>query len=474
MEAAARACICGVAATAAHNRQFFSRSNTRLAGFLQQLYGEALLHESDPARRLCLYYRLAVTYGRRLGDLERARAAIDAGLRELAVADMPTLEKRLQEAWLYNVDALVRVRGRDPEGAFTCCERAFVALTDAATPNYASAAELELSKLVISENALTLASMTRNEPLRELWLARSQAGLKTWPSLAVVNLFEQQRAHIDRLEILQARELGVLALDLVGARLSTLLEYFTLVSLSDLSFRLADYEAAAAYGDRARSLGHDLGDLHGTTAAMELRAAEIAEARGLLDDAELLLRSVLAAEAESNDLRAEVSGRLARLHAKRGHRGRALELIAETIDHIADTGELDLLLRASCHAGEVADLVALPEDSKAAYANCLELLDSAGTSTPAREVVRLKAVLGQARQGQTDPSQLATCVQRLPRLLAEERDAWPPARELVNRLANAQHHSGLEPAWSVVATAVTTPGETTLTSTRSSADRSDE
>lgn len=474
MEAADRACICGVAATSAHNRQFASHGNKRLAGFLQDLYCEALLHESDPARRLCLHYRLAVTYSRRLGDLSRAQAAIDAGLGELAVADIPKLEKQLQEAWLQNVHALVRVRGRDPEGAFTCCERAFVVLTDVATASYASAAEVELSKLVICENALTLASMTRNEPLRELWLARSQAGLKSWPSLTVVNLFEQQRAHIDRLEIARARELGILALDLARAKLSTLLEYFVLVSLSDLSFRLADYEAAAAYGDRARSLGHDLANLHGTAAALELRAAEIAEARGLLDDAELLLRNALAAEAGSSDLRAEVSGRLARLHAKRGHHERALEIIAETIDLTADTGELDLLLRASCHAGEVADLVVLPEDASAAYANCLELLDHAGASTPAREVLRLRAVLGQARQGQTDPSQLATCVQRLPRLLAEEGDAWPLARELVKRLADASHQSDLEPAWSIVAAAVTTPGEATLTSTRSSAAQRDE
>jgi tetratricopeptide (TPR) repeat protein len=427
-----RSAICGVAALSAHNRQFFSQGNQRIAGFLRDTYRDALAHESDPEHRISLYYRLAVTYCRRLGDIGSARQAIDTGLAELARAELPVLDRQLQEAWLRNIDALVHVRRGDLAAALSSCEQAFGALAGVVAPDHASAAEVELSRLVVGENALTLASMSGDEPSRDLWLARARDGLEIWPSLTVVNVLEQQRTHIDRLEIAEARDLGVTALDLARSKLSPLLEYFVLVSLSDLSFRLADHDAAAEYGDRARSLGAEIGDVNGTRLALELRAAEISDARGRLDEAEQALRDLIAAAPSSVDLRAEVWGRLACLYARRGDRERALELIEQSIELTADSGELDLLLRASCHAGDVAFLLGMYGDAGMAYSNCFELLGSPEVaSTPAREILQLRAVLGQQRLGQPDLSQLAICVQRLPRLMAREREAWPLARELV-------------------------------------------
>jgi tetratricopeptide (TPR) repeat protein len=432
ISSADRSTLCGVAALTAHNRQFFSRGNERIARFLLDTYREALVNESDPNCRLGLYYRLAVTHCRRLGDTASARCVIDAGLAELAQAELPILDLQLQEAWLRNIDALVRVRSGDLAAACECCEHAFLALADVVAPDRVSSAEVELSKLVISENALTLASMTGNEPLRDRWLKRARDGFESWPSLTVVDILEQQRTRIDRLEIGEACALGVTALDLARAKLNPLLEYFVLVGLSDLSFRLADLDAAADYSDCARVLGAEVGYINQTRLALELRAADIAIARGRLSEAERALRDLIVEGAPSVELRVEIWGRLAGLHARRGEGEPALALIAQLIDVTADSGELDLLLRASCHAGDVAVFLGMADDAQAAYDNCFELLGGAGTSTPSREILRLKAVVGQQRTGLLEASQARTCLQRLPRLLAQEMEAWPLARELVS------------------------------------------
>ncbi len=462
-----RALIHGVAALAAHNRQFFSQGNLPLAGFLGDSYRAALAGETDPARRIAWHYRLAVTQCRRLGDLAGARATIDAGLAALADASLAPLEHALQAAWLHNIDALLEVRRGDRAAAFTCCERSYAALAGAAPGNPVALAEVELAKLVIGENALTLASMTGDEPRRERWLARGREGYRVWPSLSVVEILEQQRIHIDRLEIAEAFAAGRAALELAQARVSLLLEYFVLVSLSDLAFRLADYDAAALYGDRARDLAPEIGDLRGTGLTLDLRAIDIADARGRLDDADHELRRLVPTHALSGDageasaeLRVELTCRLAAAAARRGDRDAALAHVAQAIDLAADAGELDLLLRASCVAGDVARQLDLREDAETAYASCLALLDEpAAAHPPAREVLRLRAVAGLSQLGDVPPAPLARCLARLPRLLVQERDAWPPARVL---LASAIRRVDLAPdivaAAGVAARALATRG----------------
>lgn len=449
-----RASICGIAAVAAHNRQFFSRGNQRIARFLRDTYREALAYERDLDHRLALYYRLAVTHCRRLGDTQRAREAIDAGLAELAHPQLPALERQLQEAWLRNIDAFVRVRDGDLAAAFTCCERAFAALREPAPSADIPDAEVELSKLVICENALTLASMTGNEPLRERWLARATHSFGRWPSLAVVELLEQQRTHIDRLELAKARQLAIDALDVARPQHNPLLEHFLLVNLSDLSFRMSDHHAAAEYSAAARSIADELGDIEQTRLALELRAAEIAEALEQLDGAEQILHGLLDAGTPSLDLRVDGQGRLARLYARRGQRERALELIEQVIDLAADSGELDLLLRASCHAGDVASLLGMSDDARAAYASCLELLETAPASTQDRELLRLAVVVGGCRVGSPDPAQLARCLRRLPGLMARAHDAWPLARALVTLPLTGLLDADLEATLRVVSTAL--------------------
>jgi hypothetical protein len=434
-----RASVLGVAGISAHNRQFYAQGNQRLAAYLRDTYCEALTLERDPERRISLYYRLAVTYCRRLGDLANARKSVAAGLAALARSDLAAADHQLQASWLRNIEAFVHIRDGELVAAFRSCDLAFDVLRDVESADPTFAAEIELTKLVVSENALTLASISGNEPVRDRWLARSREGVATWPSLRVVNLFEQQRTHIDRLEIAQARELGAQALEMLRSTSSFLLEYFVLVTLSDLSFRLADYERAAEYGDLARTLGIEIGDFHGTLLALELRAAETALARGDDEAAEQILQALLAEGRPSLDLQAEVLGRLACVHAGRGSSERANDLLTEAIERTVESGALDLALAASCHAGQVAEHLGLREDASAAYANCFELLDvqdgEVRASTPFRELQRLKAVVGQKRLGTPAQAQLAMCVQRLPRLLAQEREAWPLARELV------------EPAW---------------------------
>lgn len=427
-----RSTVCGVAALSAHNRQFFSRGNQRIARFLLETYREALAHEPDPDCRISLYYRLAVTHCRRLNDTGSARQVVDAGFAELARAEMSMLDRRLQEAWLHNIDALVRVRAGDLARAFACCEHAYCALDGVVANEHVASAEVELSKLVINENALTLASMTSDEPMRERWLMRARDAFESWPSLSVVDVLEQQRARIDRLEIAEAYALGITALDLVRTNLNPLLEYFVLVSLSDLAFRLADHDAAADYSEHARALGEEVGDINQTQLALELRAADIATARGRLDEAERGLRALSGEGDPSTELLVEIWGRLAGLYARRGEHASALALIEQTIEAAADSGELDLLLRTSCHAGDVVVLLGMTDDARAAYDNCFELLGDTEMSTPARELLRLKAVVGRQRMGVPDASQLETCLQRLPRLLVQELEAWPLARELVS------------------------------------------
>jgi tetratricopeptide (TPR) repeat protein len=430
-----RALVCGVAALSAHNRQFFSRGNHRLARFLRECYSDALAHESDAERRISLCYRLAVTCGRRLGDLAGARRAIDQGLAELAAAELPRLNHQLQASWLHNVDALVQVRAGDLAAAATCCDHAYDALDVAVAVDDPGYAEVALTRLVVGENALTLASARSDEPRRAIWLARARDGLHAWPALTVATVLEQQRAHIDRLELVQAIEAGCAALDLAESRFSSSLEYYVMASLSDLSFRLADYDAAAEYGDRARALGEEVGDFDGTELALELRAAEIADARGRFEEAEDILESLIVRGAGSVALRAEVHGRLAHVCARHGDRERALQLIEQSIELSAELGELDLLLRTSCRVGDVASALGMLDHAREAYANCFELLAGDDVrSTPARETVRLRAMVGRLRVESADDDQLARCIRTLPRLLAQERDAWPAARELVRSL----------------------------------------
>lgn len=371
----------GVVALSAHNRQFRSGGNAALGRFIAEHLEAAWEVETRPEVRNALLYRLAVAYGRRLGQME------EAGRRaRRAVSEAEALEGDgllYQYAWAHNILAYVHVRTKDAEGARSAMRHAAdaacrpvwearraaaagssldgdLALTRSLAVNNLAAAEAMCGEY--DRAAGTLETSCRLESVID-------GSAKYWAQNLVRNLRLRHRP--DR-ALNHARS----GLEAAAEDREASLHLFFLLQAADLSFRTGEARAAAAHYLRADRLATRLKPLARDLPDLDFPTAAALEEAGCLDRAEAVLRTKLEAGDLPPELVAEVCSRLAVVAARSRAAESAETWAARASEAALEDAHRHCLVRAALRVGRAARLLGRTNDAVDLLRWGLELIAS--------------------------------------------------------------------------------------------------
>lgn len=429
-------------ALAAHNRQFRSLGNRPLARFLERHLLAAWRFETRPARRSALAYRLAVTMGRRLKQIEEGLEWSARAIEEAQREGIPPRQAAHLEAWGRNIRAYIQMERGQLDEARRECERAF-ALLDAEVRKGAGTAEqaavamdpllreIAFTHALLADNQAALAELAGDDDGFRRWKEIGDSPAAGFPGLVRFEGLSWVRFHRREGRLDQALPWAQRALEAACAEQDALREYRYAVQSADLLDRLGRSAEALERFDEARALRRRLGDprvLRPVTAA----AASVARRAGRLDQARELLEEALA-DAEGT-VRAECLAALGRVFAETGEVEEAEARIGEAIDEAVELGERDVLVRVAVTAGETSLRLGRREEAREAFSRADEIADG---NTPAAD--RLAIGLGLAETA-TEPISTAA-LGRLLTLLPEaldDADTW----ERLPRLERLESQAG--------------------------------
>jgi hypothetical protein len=216
LSAQRRAILHGICAVAAHNRQFFAESDDAIARYILNQLRQAIALEENAPVRCAHWYRLAVTEGRRLGQIGRALAHVSDGFGEIGRGLMSRPEALLAEAWLYNIKGYCLARDHQPEAAEASMTQSYQILEGRDFSNSGLEDEARLTLAVTVENTMKLMRMMgQSEKWRELQQTAEQLS-SPWPVFAPAHLAEKADLAIYWLDLrmaVQHAEQGIRACD---------------------------------------------------------------------------------------------------------------------------------------------------------------------------------------------------------------------------------------------------------------------
>lgn len=435
----------GLLALSAHNRQFLTRGNRRLADFLEGHFRAALAAERDPVRRSCLCYRLAVTFGRRKGEPGPALVWARQAIEEAGAPGIPPLQKAHLQGWAHNIEALALLRSGRPAEAEVSCERAFALLdgalaalpagTEPSTAPDQLVREAAFTHSLLADNLAALAKAAGDAGRLAHWkeiadgLGEHFPGLTRFEAVTWIEIFR------DRRELRNALARAEHGREDARAEQDALREYEYEVHCADLHDRLGEAEAAFAAFERARDLRHRLGSprflrpVAAPAAAAAARAGRIAEARFLYQN--LLEQEV------SDAVAAQILAALAELAAREGDGAEADERMNEAIGRAVESGERDALLAVAVAAGRACRALGRDEAAHDAYRRALEIAGPDGMDgqeVPPPASLLWAARLGAWETGERDPEIPLRCLRRTGPAL-EDADAWWELPSLLQALA---------------------------------------
>jgi tetratricopeptide (TPR) repeat protein len=435
----------GLLGLAAHNRQFLTRGNRRLADFLEGHFRAALAAERDPVRRSCLCYRLAVVFGRRKGEPEPALAWARQAIEEAETPGLPPLRKAHLQGWAHNIEALALLRSGRPAEAEVSCERAFALLDEALAglpagvePSTAPdqlVREAAFTHSLLADNLAALAKTAGDAGRLAHWkeiadrLGEHFPGLSRFESVTWIEIFRERR------ELRNALARAEHGLEDARAEQDALREYEYEVHSADLHDRLGEVEAAFAAFERARDLRHRLGSPR-FLRPVEIPAAAAAARAGRTAEARFQFQLLL--ELETSDATAaQLLAAMAGLAAREGDAGEADERMNEAIGRAVESGERDALLAVAVAAGRACQVLGWDEAARDAYRRALEIAGPAGSagedSAPPASLL-WAALLGAWETGDPDPEIPVRCLLQTGPAL-EDADAWWDLPRLVRALA---------------------------------------
>lgn len=413
-----------------HNYQFRSGGNLELAAFLRDHFIQALEAEIDPARRICLLYRLAVTLGRRQSEFEGALDYANRALEELDRAKLSDEQSALLRAWSLNIRAYLYMRLKDSEHAFEDSFKALNLLEETVQMLPEVSRETIYLYTLLPDNLATLSQLTGQPDKMRHWLAHCKT--LSDQHIQVGDRFSAPtwiKIHLDERRLDLAIEAANSGLTDARHHLDASRQESFLYQLLDLKYRQGEIAEALVHGRSLQALRErlDRSDHYQIGISLYLATAALkGESPATAYDA--LQRALALPESEAPTHRAELLGWLARASAQLG-----LETLAEThinraISIAVKEGERDGMIRAAQAAGDVGVLLGKSTEALQAYRQGVELLNASEESVDVSDAVALR--LGLLDGGEMDSDHLRKVLLAMPEALEDSESWWAIPRLL--------------------------------------------
>ena len=430
----------GLLALAAHNRQFRSGGNLRLAEFLRRHLERAIEVETRPGHRSAIAYRLAVTHGRRMKNNEAGLEWADQAIRESRSTRIDRVDAANLESWGRNIRAFMLTGTDRLEDAATECETAFHQLSaildsapDALSSRDACLREVLFSRSLLADNLAAIAQMAGDPDQLETWKAIADQLTEAVPELERYEARHWITLYRRKLRLDAAADKARSGLDAARAGQDALREYRYTVELADLKYRLGDASAALEGFEHADELRQRLEEpeflkpVRASAAAAAARAGEVEKAQ------DLVVRALDGLDPAADDARAQLLAFQGRLAARNNDANGAESRINEAIALAVESGERDTLLAVAVAAGRASQHLGRTGDASTAYRQALEI---AGTEVPggarvnAPAALELAAHLGLWETEVDDPCRenAVRCLGLLPEALADAETWWRLSR----------------------------------------------
>ena len=427
----------GIVALTAHNRQFFAEGNRPLADFLQTHYEASLTHEVDPAHRICLHYRLAVTCARRKRQLEPAAGYIHAGLKELEDSDIPEPQRSCLDAWLRNIHSFVLMHQRNFTLAVEEHENAFCRLSKL-VPRGLWANEVKFSTAVLAENLGLLFNLKGNADASRHWYNIEESLSKKWPILDAVPSAEWQNFYGRNFMLKEAVTHATKGVRKAAATFHFNLEYFFILTLADLYYRMGDTVSSLTYFEEAAQLQTLTESVYGTPFLLRGGAASSALKSGDPDRAQDHLDQIT-----TKDLNLASQSRFhclqATLYAARGDAVQAETTMNRAIELAVEQGEQNLLVQVATTAGELCLSLGRMEEAASAFAQGWSLSGAGQKDAPELlPATTFPLLLGMLNCGQGDETLLSKAIALAPAALAQSREPWWLLPHLLKHMVGVQ------------------------------------
>ena len=367
-----------IIALSAHNRQFRSEGNLRLADFIIDHLKKALSVENRPELVCALYYRLAVAYGRRKKEFEEALDWANKAIEQSELLGFPHHE--YQKAWALNIRAyLFAMTGKgsesrqDAEVAYHVIEEMMPQLKEISV----NMPGISVNDCVKSQSvlAINLTKVAFDEDDLNFWLQKVGDLSTQYPGLDKYEAYNWAVFYRRNQRLDKSLSWAVKGIEMASGDRDPETMYLLQVLSADIATRIGKASHAASLIENAYQLREFLGcpnNLHD----LGLSAVRIYIRADYLDKAEALLNQHKLATSDSYDTMAEIYAMKGLIAAIRKNSKLAADMINQAIQMSITSGERDSLLRIACLAGEAAQILDLKKEAAEAFESALEIYNT--------------------------------------------------------------------------------------------------
>ncbi|XLS27635.1 tetratricopeptide repeat protein [Flavobacteriaceae bacterium M23B6Z8] len=410
----------------AHNLHFFSQGNMVLADYILENYRIAIELEKDPARRICLLYRLIVVLARRKGDIAAAEVYLKMALEELSLNGFNSNnEKQMVQSWISNIHSFVLMRKRLPQKAIEVHSKAFHDLGRITNKGLLKF-EIEFSSAVLAENLCTLNTMIENYEEAKIWYEREEEIVKQWPDVSITSYAEWQSYYFKTLQMDKALEEAKKGWEATKKKYKYILHYFFTMSLADINSRLGNPDEALKYYERSLICESKIDYRY--TSMLSLRKGnalalyENGDYESFVSEIEKLLEQF---KNETVFNKVDLWALKAFGHAKLGVFEEANNSINKGVELALDDGAANTILHILIYAGITSLHLQNPDEAQQAFRQAYEVYsDTNPDSVSHTDISLLFLGLLKTHQNTIQKSQLEFMISSLYKALKEDAYIW--------------------------------------------------
>lgn len=353
-----------VVGLSAHNRQFETfMAKEKTNDFLEYHFIEALKYEKKPIKRAFLYYRMAVTKGRRKKQFEEAIKWADQAIEIVQGSEFTTDEATMVQAWGLNIRAYLYARLRKMEQAKQDIELAYSLVATDALKAENKERELIFTASLIADNAATVYDYADDLITAKKWLHKSDliAGPHDANSLFTPKAWVQIHRRMLRPDLgLKAATIG---LNKTRKILDPFLEDLYLMNLGDLHYRMGNAQQALIFYKQCMKLHEKYHDKKRLLIA-STRAGLSATKATNYEEAEEIYQLALSNENSNTLSKAEIYALKAVNIAKVDEKDNALFYLNEAIEWSIKDGSRAIMLNTAYLSAQVCLIL---NDTKEAF-----------------------------------------------------------------------------------------------------------